>query len=259
MSLHAAVGKLGSLVVHSKTAEFFTIRLSLAFLCAACQTRLYSAICRTLSPRIGLLFVIIVTLSPGMFHASTAFLPSTFTMYMSMLGLAAFLDWKNSRRTAQGIMWFGLGTIVGWPFAGALIIPLLAEEVVISLISGSVGPLVYNIFDGIVRCLSILVSDLLPGLMSLLNMDGRLLKSQWTMLSSESSSLCPGTLLHTIFWEEKVRGRASLERSLGLSIFETSCSTSMSGLSSPCYRHLSFFSRFSSDRILHPCKPRCDP
>lgn len=85
---------------------------------------------------------------------------------MSMLGLAAFLDWKNSRRTAQGIMWFGLGTIVGWPFAGALIIPLLAEEAIISLISGSVGSLVYNIFDGIVRCLSILVSDLLSGLMS---------------------------------------------------------------------------------------------
>ncbi|KXG50707.1 GPI mannosyltransferase [Penicillium griseofulvum] len=160
VSLHAAAGKIGSLVVHSKTAEFYTIRLSLAFLCAACQTRLYSAICRTLSPRIGLLFMMIVTLSPGMFHASTAFLPSTFTMYMSMLGLASFLDWKNSRKTAQGIMWFGLGTIVGWPFAGALIVPLLAEEAIVSILSGSLGSLLYNVFDGIIRCLSILALEI---------------------------------------------------------------------------------------------------
>ncbi|KAJ5385451.1 GPI mannosyltransferase [Penicillium concentricum] len=159
VALHATVGKIGSLVVHSKTAEFYTIRLCLAFLCTACQTRLYSAICRTLSPRIGLFFVMIVTLSPGMFHASTAFLPSTFTMYMSMLGLASFLDWKNSRKTAQGIMWFGLGTIVGWPFAGALIVPFLAEEAIVGMMSGSFGSLLYNVFDGIIRCLSILALE----------------------------------------------------------------------------------------------------
>lgn len=157
MSLHAAVGKLGSMVVHSKTAEFYTIRLTLAFVCAACQTRLYSAICRTLSPRIGLLFAMIVTLSPGMFHASTAFLPSTFTMYMSMLGLASFLDWKNGRKIAQGIMWFGLGAIVGWPFAGALLVPLLIEEVVLAIASRSFVSLFWSISDGAMLCLSILV------------------------------------------------------------------------------------------------------
>lgn len=99
----------------------------------------------------------IVTFSPGMFHASTAFLPSTFTMYMSMLGLAAFLDWKNAQRGAHGIMWFGLGTIVGWPFAGALVVPLLAEEVIITLSSGSMVNLFWTIADGLVGCLGILV------------------------------------------------------------------------------------------------------
>ncbi|CAG7979491.1 unnamed protein product [Penicillium salamii] len=159
VSLHAIVGKLGSMIVHSKTAEFYTIRLALAFVCSACQTRLYSAICRTLSPRIGLLFVMVVTFSPGMFHASTAFLPSTFTMYMSMLGLAAFLDWKNAQRAANGIIWFGLGTIVGWPFAGALIVPLLAEEVILTFISGSMVNLFWTIADGVVGCLGILAVE----------------------------------------------------------------------------------------------------
>ncbi|CAG8154883.1 unnamed protein product [Penicillium olsonii] len=159
VSLHAIVGKLGSLIVHSKTAEFYTIRLALACVCSACQTRLYAAICRTLSPRIGLLFVIVVTFSPGMFHASTAFLPSTFTMYMSMLGLAAFLDWKNAQRAAHGIFWFGLGTIVGWPFAGALIVPLLAEELILTLTSGSFVNLFWTVADGLVGCLGILAVE----------------------------------------------------------------------------------------------------
>lgn len=158
VSLHAAVGKLGSLVVHTKAAEFYAIRLFLAFFCAACETRLYASICRSLNPRVGLLFLEIAVLSPGIFHASTAFLPSTFTMYTSMLGLSAFLDLRNGPKTAQGIMWFGLGAIVGWPFAGALLAPLLAEQVIVCLFDGSLGLLFSTIFDGALRCLSILVS-----------------------------------------------------------------------------------------------------
>ncbi|KAJ5578373.1 GPI mannosyltransferase [Penicillium hispanicum] len=159
VSLHAAVGKAGSLVVHSKTAEFYAIRLFLAAFCASCQTRLYSSICRSLNPRIGLLFLIIVLFSPGMFHASTAFLPSTFTMYTSMLGLAAFLDLRGGPKTAQGIMWFGLGAVVGWPFAGALIVPLLVEEVVIGFLSRSIGSVFYAILDGAFRCSAIVALE----------------------------------------------------------------------------------------------------
>ncbi|KAJ6120853.1 GPI mannosyltransferase [Penicillium sp. IBT 18751x] len=159
VSLHAVVGKLASLMVHTKAAEFYTIRVILAIVCAACQTRLYSAICRSLNPRIGLIFLMITVFSPGVFHASTAFLPSTFTMYTSMLGLAAFLEFKGGPRTAQGIMWFGLGAIVGWPFAGALLVPLLAEEVIICLISGSLGSLTIKILHGAARCLSIMALE----------------------------------------------------------------------------------------------------
>ena len=57
-------------------------------------------------------------------------------------------------------MWFGLGAIVGWPFAGALLLPLIAEEVVICFYSGSLGSLLYMIFDGALRCLAIVVSIL---------------------------------------------------------------------------------------------------
>lgn len=78
-------------------------------------------------------------------------------MYTSMLGLAAFLDWRGGQKVAQGIMWFGLGAIVGWPFAGALVIPLVLEEMVIGFIAGSLGKIILAIGDGALRCLAILV------------------------------------------------------------------------------------------------------
>ncbi|PYH64243.1 dolichyl-P-Man:Man(6)GlcNAc(2)-PP-dolichol alpha-1,2-mannosyltransferase [Aspergillus vadensis CBS 113365] len=160
VSTHALVGKIGSFALSSKSAEFYAIRCFLAPVCAACETRLYSAICRTLSPRIGLLFLLVVAFTPGMFHASTAFLPSSFTMYMSMLGLTAFLDWRGGQKTAQGIMWFGLGAIVGWPFAGALVLPLLLEEVVIGLLSSNMRGMVLSVLDGAMRCLLILALEI---------------------------------------------------------------------------------------------------
>ncbi|PYH48339.1 uncharacterized protein BP01DRAFT_371313 [Aspergillus saccharolyticus JOP 1030-1] len=161
VSAHALVGKIGSFAFRNKSSEFYVIRFFLAIVCAACQTRLYSAICRTLSPRIGLVFLMVILFSPGMFHASAAFLPSSFTMYMSMLGLTAFLDSRGGRKTAQGIMWFGLGAIVGWPFAGALIIPLLLREVVISFFSASLPRLCRGVLEGAIRCLTILVAEVM--------------------------------------------------------------------------------------------------
>lgn len=74
-----------------------------------------------------------------------------------MLGLTAFLDWRGGQKTAQGIMWFGIGAIVGWPFAGALVIPLLLEEIIIAFIAGSMKTILYSIADGMLRCLLTLV------------------------------------------------------------------------------------------------------
>lgn len=210
-------------MVNTKTAEFYVIRFFLAFICAACQTRLYSAICRSLNPRIGLLFLMIIVFSPGMFHASAAFLPSTFTMYTSMLGLASFLDYTGGPKTAQGIMWFGLGAIVGWPFAGALIVPLLAEEIIICYTSGSLGSLIVKILYGTMRCLFILVSCLFLDFMALSETSSRLSRLQSTTHFSARLPLCLGTSSHTISLEVKVEALRSLALSHGLSTSGTCC------------------------------------
>lgn len=159
--IHAAIGKLGSLLSRTKAFEFYFIRIVLALTCAICESRLYSAISRTLNPRIAILFMIILVSSPGMFHASTAYLPSSFAMYTTMLGMSAFMDWRGGSRTAQGIMWFGIGGIVGWPFAVALIAPFLLEELVLATLTTEGIEVGRRFLDGTVRCLLVLVPHLL--------------------------------------------------------------------------------------------------
>ncbi|KAL8973862.1 MAG: hypothetical protein Q9197_001897 [Variospora fuerteventurae] len=157
--IHAIIGKFGSLLSSHPSFEFYFIRLALGAICAACETRLFSAICKTFNPRVGIMFGIVMVCSPGMFHASVAYLPSSFSMYTTMLGMAAFMDWRGGLKTSVGMMWFGIGAIVGWPFSGALMIPLLAEDLALSSITGDVSEIIYRLLDGTVRSLLALVSS----------------------------------------------------------------------------------------------------
>ncbi|KAL9599212.1 MAG: hypothetical protein Q9219_003993 [cf. Caloplaca sp. 3 TL-2023] len=155
--IHAIIGKLGSLLSSRSSFEFYFVRLALAATCAACETRLFSAICKTFNPRVGILFGIVMVFSPGMFHASVAYLPSSFSMYTTMLGMAAFMDWRGGLKTGAGMMWFGIGAVIGWPFSGALIVPLLAEDFALSSMTGDVSEIIYRYLDGVVRSLLVLV------------------------------------------------------------------------------------------------------
>jgi hypothetical protein len=92
-----------------------------------------------------------------MFHAATAYLPSTFAMYTTMLGTAAFLDWRGGVRTAQGIFWFGVGAILGWPFAAVLVLPFMLEEFLIASLSNDIVAFIQRSLDGTVRSLIVLV------------------------------------------------------------------------------------------------------
>ncbi|KAL8811828.1 MAG: hypothetical protein Q9223_007448 [Gallowayella weberi] len=154
--IHAIIGKIGTFLSSRTTAEFYFIRLALGATCAACETRLFSAICKTFNFRVGIMFGIVMATSPGMFHASVAYLPSSFSMYTTMLGMAAFMDWRGGLKTGVGMMWFGIGAILGWPFSGALIIPLLAEDFALSLMTGDISEIVYRYLDGAVRSLLVL-------------------------------------------------------------------------------------------------------
>lgn len=143
-------------------SEFYFVRYGLAFVCALCQTVMYQVVSSTLNGRIGLFFLIATVTSPGNFHASTAFLPSSFAMYMCMLGAAAFMNWRGGLKTSQGIFWFAVAGILGWPFAAALCLPFMLEEGVLALFSDREA-LVQSIvrsFRGVVGGFLVLVSAL---------------------------------------------------------------------------------------------------
>lgn len=158
--LHAVPAKIfglfGSLGGQPKTFEFYGLRLLLAVCCAAAETRLFSAISRTLNPRIAVFYLMVMVFSPGIFYASVAFLPSSFAMFTSTLGLAAFMDWTGGLKTAAGIMWFGIGALVGWPFAGVLIVPFVFEDLLLAIINKDTWETFRRYLDGTMRCLVIL-------------------------------------------------------------------------------------------------------
>jgi alpha-1,2-mannosyltransferase len=131
IGLHAVLSNIRRIMPQStKVSEFYFVRYGLALVCALSQTLLYMTTSSTLNGRIGVILLGIMATSPGFFSASTAFLPSSFAMYASMLGAAAFMNWRGGLKTSQGIFWFALGGILGWPFAAALCAPFILEEVV---------------------------------------------------------------------------------------------------------------------------------
>lgn len=154
--LHALPIKAMQAVGINKKSQFEYLRILFAMIFAAIQTRLYAVISRTLHTKVGEVYLLISIAATGFHHSSSAFLPSTFAMYTGALGLASFMDMRRGPKTASAIMWFGIGALLGWPFAGALILPFVAYDLLISFAMGDVLHLISPYLDGIVRCLTIL-------------------------------------------------------------------------------------------------------
>lgn len=114
-----------------------------------------------LNPRVALFFMMSMVFSPGMFHASASFLPSSFAMYTTMLGMAAFMNWRGGLKTSAGIFWFAVGGIIGWPFAMALSAPFLFEEIIFASLSSKDAfiEVIMRFIRGIVASLLVLVSQ----------------------------------------------------------------------------------------------------
>ncbi|PKS07359.1 hypothetical protein jhhlp_005961 [Lomentospora prolificans] len=162
VALHAIVGNFRRLLPGiNKVAEFYFVRYILAFACALAQTLLFRAISLTLNPRVGLFYVAALVLSPGNFHASTAFLPSSFAMIAVMVGTAAFMNWRGGIKTSLGLAWFGVGAILGWPFAMALAAPFVLEEVLFAVVGDGqrMFESAFRLFRGAVACLLLVVAD----------------------------------------------------------------------------------------------------
>lgn len=220
--IHAIIGTFGSLIAlasSNRAVEFYFIRMILALACTVSETRLVTAISKTLNPRIGIMFMLTMIFSTGMFHASVAYLPSSFSMYTAMLGMAAFMDWHGGLKTAEGIMWFGIGGVVGWPFSIALIGPFLIEDLYFASMTAELSEVIFRYLDGVVRTFIALVStcEIADFKLSTL-IESRHYKSALTHFSITNSWSCHGASLRTMFLVDLNVGQPYLEPSLGIFI-----------------------------------------
>ncbi|KAJ4346549.1 uncharacterized protein N0V89_010480 [Didymosphaeria variabile] len=160
--MHAAIIEIGRLLpfLNNKTSQFYFLRIVLGIFCASCETKLFSTISKTLNPRVAIFFLMAIIFSPGMYHASIAYLPSSFAMYTTMLGFSAFMNWSGGMRTAQGIFWFAVGSLLGWPFAGALVFPFIFEELFLAVTTGQLVAGIKRLLDGFFRSLCVLLVQL---------------------------------------------------------------------------------------------------
>lgn len=88
-----------------------------------------------------MLYLITTMTAAGMFHAATAYLPSTFAMYTTMLGMTAFMD-RSSRgglKTVEGVFWFAVGGLLGWPFSMAMVAPFIVAHLFVGFSSNGVS------------------------------------------------------------------------------------------------------------------------
>uniref|UniRef100_A0A0K2TBS4 Mannosyltransferase n=1 Tax=Lepeophtheirus salmonis TaxID=72036 RepID=A0A0K2TBS4_LEPSM len=102
---------------------FYMTRCLLAFICSSCEVYFYRGIILQLGENVGRLTFIFMTLGCGMFISSTAFLPSTTSMYLCLISYGA---WFHSN-IPLAISCTALSTLFSWPFAGALGVPIALD------------------------------------------------------------------------------------------------------------------------------------
>ncbi|TFK56717.1 glycosyltransferase family 22 protein [Heliocybe sulcata] len=129
--LHLLPARVGALMTGEKRAGYFAVRLFLAVVSSLCETKFYRTVVEKVNRKVGRYLFFMLLFSTGMWNASIAFLPSSFAMYASMLAFSYAMEpasTKSSQRTLRATLCFAAGSIIGWPFALALSLPFVVEE-----------------------------------------------------------------------------------------------------------------------------------
>ncbi|CAG9771208.1 unnamed protein product [Ceutorhynchus assimilis] len=102
---------------------FYFSRCLLGLVCAFAEVYFYKSICKEFGVHIGRICLGFQLFTPGMFIASTAYLPSSFAMYNFTAACAAW--WQQKYPLA--VFFIALGSLLGWPFAALLGVPLVFD------------------------------------------------------------------------------------------------------------------------------------
>ncbi|KAL7421010.1 mannosyltransferase [Cryptotrichosporon argae] len=142
--LHWPLAHLGPMLLGlGKRQQFFALRIALGAISSFAEALFFRAVVDAINERVGRYMLVMMVTSAGMWSASVAFLPSSFTMYTTTLASAYWFHPATSTPTGRRRMYaatafFALGAIVGWPFAAALGVPFVIEQLFLS--GGEVVP-----------------------------------------------------------------------------------------------------------------------
>ncbi|KDQ63225.1 glycosyltransferase family 22 protein [Jaapia argillacea MUCL 33604] len=129
--LHVLPARIPSWLAVDKRMSFFAVRIFLAFICTFCEAKFYRSVTEKVNRRVGRYMFFMLFFSAGMWNASTAFLPSSFAMYAIMYAFSYAMEptsENHGNRTLFTTVCFAAGAILGWPFALAIAIPFVFEE-----------------------------------------------------------------------------------------------------------------------------------
>lgn len=96
--------------INSKSV-FYCTRIMLGIVCAAAETSMYRSIRTYCSDYIAKIWLIFQLISPGMFISSTALLPSSFSMYFTMVFFSAWLR----KSIKLSILSIAISSLLGYP------------------------------------------------------------------------------------------------------------------------------------------------
>ncbi|XP_036076395.1 alpha-1,2-mannosyltransferase ALG9 isoform X3 [Rousettus aegyptiacus] len=100
----------------NKILVFYFLRCLLAFVSCVCELYFYKAVCKKFGLHVSRMMLAFLVLSTGMFCSSSAFLPSSFCMYTTLIGMTGwYMD-----KTSIAVLGVAAGAILGWPFSVAL-------------------------------------------------------------------------------------------------------------------------------------------
>lgn len=113
-----------------KRPSFFVLRLTFAFVSSLVETVFYRSVVKHLNARLGRYLFFSLLFSSAFYTSATSFLPSTFAMWGVMLATSFSLAPVDGglARIVGATMGIAAASIVGWPFAALLGVPLVLEQ-----------------------------------------------------------------------------------------------------------------------------------
>ncbi|KAI9908261.1 hypothetical protein PsorP6_002802 [Peronosclerospora sorghi] len=118
-----ALASLLGLLIDQKPLLFYGLRTALGLLSAYAEASFYSSTSKTFGRDTARYLLYMLVLNAGIYHASTAFLPSTFTMVLFMLFSSAWMNRSHYLALVYGIV----AVLCGWPYVGVLFIVFAFE------------------------------------------------------------------------------------------------------------------------------------